>query len=177
MSNGYVGVDIFFVLSGYLISSILLRQIISTGKLDFPVFYARRFRRLFPASSVVLILTAFYYRLLELPEYVLKHRQTFIASSSYYQNWYGLQQELDYFNDRGAAQSPAVHFWSLSTEEQYYAFFPAFIYITSALMKKKLNHILIFFNLTFFVSLLVNINYIIITQWFLISRRLVEFIN
>ena len=151
-SNGFVGVDIFFVLSGFLISSILLREIKCTETLDFKVFYARRFRRLFPASAIALIFTAILYRILELPDYVDKHKGSFIASSLYSQNWYGLKMALDYFTDKGSDQSPVIHFWSLSVEEQFYAFFPIFLFLVCQLFQKNLKFIFTFFMLVLLIT-------------------------
>ena len=156
LSNGFVGVDVFFVLSGYLISSILIRQIAQIGSVNFSEFYCRRFRRLFPASCVTLILTALLYRLREVPEYVEKHAPTFIASSLYYENWYGLTIAMDYFTDKGSDQSPVVHFWSLSIEEQFYLFFPICLFLICKLFCNNLYYIFNCFLILFAGSMYVN---------------------
>ena len=84
-SNGFVGVDVFFVLSGYLISSKLLRELVSNGGLDVAGFYCRRFKRLFPASAAVLIVTAMLYKIFEIPKLVSEHKMSFVAASLYFQ--------------------------------------------------------------------------------------------
>ena len=157
MENGWIGVDVFFVLSGFLITSILLREILESGRVDFQRFYCRRFIRLFPASAAVLNVTAILFRCTELPKYVLMHKKSFIASSLYYQNWHGLEIALDYFTNEGSDQSPVIHFWSLSIEEQFYACFPLFLLIVSHICKNKHWLLLVFFLAFTFVFMAVNV--------------------
>ena len=155
-SNGFLGVDIFFVLSGYLITSILLRKLYYEHRLKYCEFYSRRFQRLFPASSLTLILTAIIYRYVELNEYVNKHTNSFIASSFYYSNWYNLRVASDYFTDKGSDQSPVVHFWSLSIEEQFYLFYPVVIAIIYKISKKKTSITILVFASLFVFSFSLN---------------------
>ena len=157
-SNGYLGVDVFFVLSGYLITSILLRELASKGEIHFTQFYCRRFTRLFPASAVVISLTAVIYKNTELPEYAMKHEDSFIASALYGENWYALKVAMDYFTDKGSDQSPVVHFWSLSIEEQFYFVYPLFLsFVWSISQTNRLFRLLITFIM--FLVLAIGINF------------------
>ncbi|XP_063710731.1 O-acetyltransferase OatA-like [Symsagittifera roscoffensis] len=145
MVNGWIGVDMFFVLSGFLITSILLRELLESDRLNFRRFYCRRFVRLFPASATVLGITAVLFRYTEMPQYVRMHKQSFVASALYFQNWHGLSIALDYFTDEGSDQSPVIHFWSLSIEEQFYAVFPLFLSATFFVFRRKTTVMLSFF--------------------------------
>jgi peptidoglycan/LPS O-acetylase OafA/YrhL len=124
--HGYVGVDVFFVLSGFLITSLLARELLGTGRLRFVAFYARRVRRLLPAALLVLLVTAIAYQLVASPAAVSEARGGFVASAFYYANWFFLGQAHDYFA-QGAHPNPAEHYWSLSVEEQFYLVWPALV--------------------------------------------------
>ena len=153
-SNGYLGVSVFFVLSGFLISSKLFCEFLDeTRNFNLLLFYCRRFRRLFPASAFVLISTALLYRYLELPEYVQKHRMSFIASSLYFENFHNIKIELDYFKSQWSDKSPVLHFWSLSCEEQFYAVYPFIVWTMFFVCQKKLKVILGFLIITFIASI------------------------
>ncbi|MCP4810604.1 MAG: acyltransferase [Proteobacteria bacterium] len=127
VSGGYVGVDVFFVLSGFLITSILLRQLFGDG-IRFLDFYARRARRLLPAACVVLVVTVVAFRLdpWNGPLDWLRVRPGAIAAALYGSNWWFLLDAQDYFAQDHEA-SPFLHYWSLSVEEQFYAVWPALL--------------------------------------------------
>lgn len=121
--GGYVGVDVFFVISGFLITGLLLREMESTGRVQLSRFYARRARRLLPASILTLAATGLM-TLLVLPA----NRWASIAgdlsaSALYVVNWRLAGRSVDYLAADTAA-SPVQHFWSLSVEEQFYAVWP-----------------------------------------------------
>ncbi|HEU4894901.1 MAG TPA: acyltransferase, partial [Acidimicrobiia bacterium] len=121
--GGYVGVDVFFVISGFLITGLLLREMETTGGVQLSRFYARRARRLLPASFLTLAATAVM-TLLVLPA----NRWASIAgdlsaSALYVVNWRLAGRSVDYLAADTAA-SPVQHFWSLSVEEQFYAVWP-----------------------------------------------------
>jgi peptidoglycan/LPS O-acetylase OafA/YrhL len=124
--HGYVGVDVFFVLSGFLITSLLAREVFGTGSVRFIAFYARRVRRLLPAALLVLLVTAAAYELVASPAAVSEARGGFVASALYYANWFFLGQSHDYFA-QGGHPSPVEHYWSLSVEEQFYLVWPALV--------------------------------------------------
>jgi peptidoglycan/LPS O-acetylase OafA/YrhL len=122
-SGGFVGVDLFFVLSGFLVTNILLAEMDTTGRIRLSRFYARRIRRLLPAAIVLIVATAFMYLLVapvtERIDLVRDARSALL----YVANWNFIDQAQDYFAT-DAAESPYVHFWSLSIEEQFFAVFP-----------------------------------------------------
>lgn len=123
LPGGYVGVDVFFVVSGFLITSHLLREGERTGRVDIAQFWARRALRLLPASLVV-ILTTTVATLLWVPE---SRWEQFLSqalgSALYVQNWVLAQTATDY-SASGADPSAFQHFWSLSVEEQFYLVLP-----------------------------------------------------
>ncbi len=146
--NGFVGVDVFFVLSGFLITSLLLRERLRTNSISLWGFYARRARRLFPAALLVLIVTAVLYQLWATPLEVSTNREGFAFASVYVSNWYFMGQATDYFAEAGAV-SPVLHYWSLSVEEQFYVVWPVFM--LGVLSIRSLRERL---NIPFFVALL-----------------------
>jgi peptidoglycan/LPS O-acetylase OafA/YrhL len=119
--GGFIGVDIFFVISGYLISGILYKGH-NSGNFSFGEFYARRIRRLFPALITMLALTMAYGWLILLPDEFRQLGKHVAAGTLFIQNivfW----QESGYF-DTAASLKPLLHLWSLAVEEQFYIFFP-----------------------------------------------------
>jgi peptidoglycan/LPS O-acetylase OafA/YrhL len=119
--GGYVGVDVFFVISGYLITGSLLKEFEGTGGINIAGFYARRIRRLLPAATLVSLAIA-----LSIPLFPQAQRadiaNSLVASALYVQNWFLAAQAVDYLADD--AKGPMNHFWSLSVEEQYYILWP-----------------------------------------------------
>jgi peptidoglycan/LPS O-acetylase OafA/YrhL len=122
-SGGFVGVDVFFVLSGFLVTQLLLRDVEATGSVSFRRFYARRFRRLLPAAFVALVVTALVFAALASPVEVADALGGFKASFLYSANWYFIDQSADYFG-ADLATNPVLHFWSLAVEEQFYLVWP-----------------------------------------------------
>lgn len=122
--GGYVGVDVFFVLSGFFITGVIDRELRRTGRFNITTFYARRARRLLPAAAVVLLATLAA-SILILPSFEIRSVSADIASAGVYASnlRFGVQAN-DYFNAT-ATPSPVLHFWSLSLEEQFYLFWPA----------------------------------------------------
>ena len=126
LTGGYVGVDVFFVISGFLITSHLYGEVARTGRLSLSRFWARRIRRLLPASTVVLA-ASFLAMLAFVPHALWERTVTEIAASALYvQNWVLAASSVDYL---GADNTPtlAQHFWSLSVEEQFYLVWPILI--------------------------------------------------
>ena len=135
LSGGYVGVDVFFVLSGFLITSILVREL-NVGRIDFLRFYARRARRLLPGAAFVLLASVIALRLVGAPIEWLRVRPGAMAAALYASNWWFLADAQDYFaQDHGA--SPFLHYWSLSVEEQFYLVWPLLLTGVGLLARRR----------------------------------------
>ncbi|MFV0433702.1 MAG: acyltransferase family protein [Leucobacter sp.] len=133
LPGGFVGVDVFFVISGYLITGLLLREALSTGRIDLADFYARRARRILPAATIVLIATLLL-TVLFLPQ--IRWQQIGIdalGSAFYVVNWI-LAAGTDYLN-ADVAPSPLQHFWTLSVEEQFYIVWPLVLILLLLLIR------------------------------------------
>jgi peptidoglycan/LPS O-acetylase OafA/YrhL len=139
-SGGYVGVDIFFVISGFLITTIIVREI-GENKFSITTFYERRFRRILPAviTMVSVSLLAAYF-LLDIKEYENLARSS-ITNNLFVSNIYF--HTITWYFDRPAELKPLLHTWSLSVEEQYYVFFPLLLLVIAKLGRKKYLHFLI----------------------------------
>lgn len=120
-SGGFVGVDVFFVISGYLICGLLLREMNSTGRVDLLNFWARRFRRLLPTAVVVILCVLLMSVCLLSTSEQSKIAEDSLFSVLYLINWSKYQSAVAYF-DAGGLKSPLLHYWSLAVEEQFYLF-------------------------------------------------------
>ncbi|WP_435745526.1 acyltransferase family protein [Nocardioides sp. SYSU DS0663] len=124
--GGFVGVDVFFVVSGYLITALLLRESADGGRVSLPRFYARRARRLLPAATLVLLATAAAGWWL-LPGSQHRNLAADVAGSATWSvNWVLADRSVDYLAE-GDLPSPLQHYWSLAIEEQYYLLWPLLI--------------------------------------------------
>ncbi|WP_246227653.1 acyltransferase family protein [Mycolicibacterium helvum] len=119
IGGGYVGVDVFFVISGFLITGLLWREVSVTGTVRLRSFYGARARRLLPASAVVGIVTMIASAILMPPLLARPSIGDGIASALYVSNYQFLERGIDYFANH-AATSPFLHYWSLGVEEQFY---------------------------------------------------------
>jgi peptidoglycan/LPS O-acetylase OafA/YrhL len=122
MRGGFLGVDVFFVLSGFLITSLLLDELGRSGRIDLGDFWIRRARRLLPAL-VLMVLTVAVGRQFFSPEAVAGLRNEAVAAFFWVANWMFVVDKTDYFT-QGAPPSPLQHAWSLGVEEQYYIVWP-----------------------------------------------------
>src|ERR1700744_5376797 len=123
LPGGFAGVDVFFVISGYLITSHLWRTSRRSGRPGLVDFWGRRARRLIPAAALVLAVT-WGVSYLVLPSTQLAATATQIrASALYFQNWQLASEAVNYLQS-GSAATPVQHFWSLSVEEQFYLVWP-----------------------------------------------------
>ena len=113
-----MGVDVFFVISGYLITGHLIREVAATGRVDLPMFYARRARRLLPAASLTLaaVCVAYFMWMPALTWAAVCADTT--ASTLYAENWALVNRAADY-QAKDQVPSPLQHFWSLAVEEQF----------------------------------------------------------
>lgn len=134
--GGFAGVDVFFVISGFLITGLLVREVRSTGRVDLLTFYARRARRLLPAALLVIVLTfAAGWWLLPGSEQ-LRLSQDSLGATLYVVNWVLAARSVDYLAE-DASPSPLQHYWSLSVEEQFYLVWPLLILLGLALAARR----------------------------------------
>ena len=147
--GGWLGVDIFFVISGYLITNIILSEL-NEGNFSFKRFYIRRIRRIIPALiSTILLTIPFAYWLLT-PKAILEYVGSMYASMFFYANLYF--QNLDFYNAESTSFMPLLHTWSLAIEEQFYILFPLFCFIVYRTKK----YFLLFLSAAFLYSVYLN---------------------
>ena len=133
--GGFIGVDIFYVISGYLITGLILREIDKTGTLDLQNFYQRRIKRLLPTSVFVLFVTAIV-GMFVLPAITRDALgRDLFAAATYISNYLFAWWQNDYQN-LNATPSPFIHYWSLAVEEQFYVVWPIFILFLSRYGKR-----------------------------------------
>ncbi|MGX7068391.1 acyltransferase family protein [Gemella bergeri] len=159
LPGGFLGVDLFFVLSGYLISSLIIKEYKKTGTLNLYNFYIRRARRLLPAvyfmiTVVLIIITLFNGVLLN------KSHLDAVFGYIYTSNWWYIFHKLNYFDSFGS-QSPFKHLWSLAIEEQFYIFFPLIFLIFNRKKKNNDNNYKINKNFKYIVLGLISISLIV----------------
>ncbi|MGC1213639.1 MAG: acyltransferase family protein [Micromonospora sp.] len=121
--GGYVGVDVFFVISGFLITAHLLREVQTSGSVRLGSFWARRIRRLLPASLLVLVVTAVAVFVWVPRLYWPQVLREIAAATLYVENWQLAHDAVDYLAAENV-KSPVQHYWSLSVEEQFYLVWP-----------------------------------------------------
>lgn len=123
LPGGYIGVDVFFVISGFLITGLLVREFERSGRISLTAFYARRIRRLLPAATLTLVAVAIGCRIW-LPAAMWSDlAKEVLASGLYFENMLLVTKSVDYLALQEAA-SPVQHYWSLSVEEQFYILWP-----------------------------------------------------
>lgn len=147
--GGFIGVDIFFVISGYLITSIILKELVSTGSFSFKYFYERRIRRILPVLLFVMSVSLPFAWLYLLPSSFVDFSKSILHSLGFSSNFYFHYSGQQYNAESGLLR-PMLHTWSLSIEEQFYILFPLVLLIAFRYAKKYLIHILV---LGFFLSL------------------------
>ncbi|MPV50716.1 acyltransferase family protein [Pseudactinotalea sp. HY160] len=134
--GGFIGVDVFFVISGFLITGVLMRDLETHGRISLARFYARRAKRLLPAAGVVLVATA---ALTAWSTSVVSWRvfgQDIAGAAGYVVNWLLADRAVDYLAEDVAA-SPVQHFWSLAIEEQFYLVWPLLLTAIGLLARRR----------------------------------------
>src|SRR6056300_1230088 len=147
--GGFIGVDIFFVISGYLITSIILKELVTTGSFSFKHFYERRIRRILPALLVVILVSLPFAWMYLLPTSFIDFSKSILYSLGFSSNFYFYYSGQQYGAESGLLK-PFLHTWSLSVEEQFYILFPIVLLVIFKYFIKYLIHILI---LGFIISL------------------------
>ena len=135
LKGGYLGVPIFFVVSGYLITDLLRQEWEQNGKINIWQFYVRRMKRLYP-GLVFLLITASAYITLFQRGLFNNLRGTVVSSLLYVNNWWQIKNGLSYF-DRFANESPFTHIWSLAVEGQNYLVWPILFVLLMVFVRKK----------------------------------------
>ena len=135
VGGGFVGVDVFFVISGFLITGLLWREVSTTGTVGLGKFYGARARRLLPASATIGVITMIGSAVLLPPLQTRNVIVDGIASALYVSNYWFIQQGVDYFGGM-VPPSPFQHYWSLGVEEQFYLIWPALIIGTAWLIRR-----------------------------------------
>jgi peptidoglycan/LPS O-acetylase OafA/YrhL len=129
-TGGYIGVDVFYVVSGFLITGLIVRELQATGRVDLPTFYTRRARRLLPAALVVIACTVIASAIVLPPLRVPDVAADGAAAALYVSNIRFAAQATDYLQAE-LDPSPLLHFWSLGVEEQFYLFWPALLFLAA----------------------------------------------
>ncbi|QHW38343.1 acetyltransferase [Staphylococcus ursi] len=150
LSGGFLGVDTFFVISGYLITSLLLTEYHHTGKIELTSFWLRRVKRLIPAV-LFLVMGVLVLTLVFMPTEIQKVRADSIAAIFYVSNWWYIMQNVDYFEQ--FAVQPLKHLWSLAIEEQFYLVFPIVLLGLLSFMR-RLKSIRITFLILLVISMI-----------------------
>ncbi|MBA1420490.1 MAG: acyltransferase [Epsilonproteobacteria bacterium] len=153
LPGGYIGVDIFFVISGYLILGFIWRDL-KRGQFNLLTFYTKRVYRLFPALFVVVVLSSIAAYFILLPDENEIYLKSMVSTLFYFSNFY-FYTEANYFND-AMAYYPLLHTWSLSVEEQFYMLFPLLLILIFTKSKKHLFTLLI----------LIGLASLVLSQWY-----------
>ena len=143
-SSGWVGVDLFFVLSGYVVLSIVVTEIDRTGRFNLQRFYARRVRRLLPAATFLIVSVCLIWgaigSVLDRADFVDDMHASFL----YFANWHFISESTDYF---GESVSPFAHFWSLAIEEQFYILMPLLVAVITRKYSRTWRQVMLWSSL------------------------------
>ncbi len=148
--GGFIGVDIFFVISGYLITTLILKEIYKNNQFSFKYFYERRIRRILPVLLFVIIITSIISHFILLPGSLVDFGKSVLSIISFGSNYY-FNYTGNSYGQENSLLKPLLHTWSLSVEEQFYILFPIFLIFIIKFFKKHLLGVLF---LSFLISLL-----------------------
>tara|TARA_Y100000591_G_scaffold306458_1_gene304909 strand:- start:805 stop:2781 length:1977 start_codon:yes stop_codon:yes gene_type:complete len=154
-TGGYIGVDIFFVISGYLITSIIFKELKKTQEFSFKNFFFRRAKRILPALFFMIFASIFFAWIYLTPKNFIEYSNSIISSIFFYSNYFFYFQDLIY-NSEDSLLKPLLHTWSLAVEEQFYIIFPVFIIIFYELIK---NQLIKFFLILIFIFFLISLSF------------------
>ena len=170
LPGGYLGVDVFFIISGYLITSLILKELINTDNFSFKSFYIKRVRRILPVLLLVIFVSIPFSWIYLFPIDLVSFSKSILYSLGFSSNFYFHFSGLDYGSPEGL-QKPFLHTWSLSIEEQFYIIFPICLFL---IFKYSRKNVFLFFIICFVVSLLLanwgSQNNISANFYFLYSR-------
>jgi peptidoglycan/LPS O-acetylase OafA/YrhL len=141
LTGGYLGVDLFFVLSGFLITTILVEEHRRSGRIDLRSFWVRRLRRLMPALLALVPVVAVYARAFAAPAELAAIRSDALATLGYVANWRAILARRSYW-DMFAAPSPLEHTWSLAIEEQFYVVWPLLVVLVLRFARGRVRALL-----------------------------------
>jgi len=153
LPGGFIGVDIFFVISGFLITSIILKELNETGTFSFKNFYLRRVKRIIPVLLLVFITTFPFIWLFFIPTSFLDFSKSLISSLFFLSN-YHFYFSGELYDAESSLLKPLMHTWSLSIEEQYYIIFPLILTIVFKFFRKNLFKVFVLLFLISFVSMI-----------------------
>lgn len=158
LPGGFLGVPIFFVLSGYLITDLLIQEFEQNDKISLKQFWKRRLNRLYPALVTMLILVTGWITIFE-RSLLLNIRNMILTSLVYLNNWWQISQGASYF-DRFTTPSPFVHLWSLAIEGQFYLIWPVIVVFAIVFIKRNDWIFFTFIGIAILSTLLMAILYI-----------------
>jgi peptidoglycan/LPS O-acetylase OafA/YrhL len=167
-TGGYVGVDVFFVISGYLITSIIIREM-RNGTFSYGDFYERRFRRIVPALAVVVLVSGIAGLLIFDAESLVDLGESIAANAIFSSNML-FHSESGYF-DGPAELKPLLHTWSLAIEEQFYIFIPIVLMFALRSGQNKLNRYLLVITVLSFALNIIGMNYNVSATFYLLPMR------
>jgi peptidoglycan/LPS O-acetylase OafA/YrhL len=143
-AGGYVGVDVFFVISGYLITGLLLREHEKRRKISIPGFYARRARRILPAAMVVIVATLLISHHIQNPIAYEQYDDEAKWATMFLANFHFAYENTSYFLQGSLSPSPFLHFWSLAVEEQFYVVWPTVVIVAGLIFRRfPLRHVVL----------------------------------
>lgn len=157
IKGGFLGVPIFFVVSGYLITDLLVQELEQNNNISISAFYERRIKRLYPGLVTMVFATTAYITLFQ--RQLLKHiRMVILTNLTYVYNWYEIIHQQSYF-DKFGTPCPFTHLWSLSIEGQFYFIWPIVIVLLFRYIRKKTTIFALLMTLTIGSAILMGVLY------------------
>ena len=171
--GGFVGVDIFFVISGYLITSLILKELFNTKNFSFSNFYERRIRRIIPVLFIVILSCIPFAYFSLLPSSLLSFLKSIVYTLFFVSNFYFFHAGQIYGAEDGLLK-PLLHTWSLSVEEQFYILFPIFLFLIYKFFSKYLLSIIFFVFILSFITTQIVSSYFPLYNFYFLNVRIWE---